>query len=525
MDMEQRMIAGRRKGLTIVLSFVFGALAYSVLIANGLTNTYDGMWKGNRYTEYDWVVSLGRWFWPVVGGMRLHNSPEPFTSLVSLGLFTLGGGLVVSILKTWEKKSAALSILAILINTGVCVSLSYRYMSPTFAVAFFCSVAAAWVLSREWKILWFLAIPLIVMTLGAYQADLGCTCVLLLLVTVGMLRDGERWKAIGIFWAKSAGSVIVSCLIYKVIWDAVLKHYGWEASDYHGASSISIGGMIRHLPERLRDAYVAVYHYFRGDGGIWHHAFQQMGLYRLILLAVGACMVYVLVCIIRAGEDPLQKGLRCLTGMACLVLLPAAANVAMLIAVDGGGMTIQMTMPVVMLLPALLCMTGEEERSSEKGHLWQQILIWTPVVTLLFLLYGNFLQVSTDQHVMLTSRETALNLMNRVMADVEQRGFEQPAGGYVFLGNISYNERYRRDELWGYANAYARYGEFWLDGNCDTQSYYGTLRDAGFEIPFNWEHDYWHELEGREEIQAMSCYPAEGYVQEVDGCIVVKISN
>lgn len=47
--------------------------AYIVIVSNELTNTYDGLWQGSYYAGYSWVLSIGRWFWPVVGIVMICN--------------------------------------------------------------------------------------------------------------------------------------------------------------------------------------------------------------------------------------------------------------------------------------------------------------------------------------------------------------------------------------------------------------------------------------------------------------------
>ena len=37
-------------------------LLYSVMITNELTNTYDGMWRGDYGFIGPWELSIGRWF-------------------------------------------------------------------------------------------------------------------------------------------------------------------------------------------------------------------------------------------------------------------------------------------------------------------------------------------------------------------------------------------------------------------------------------------------------------------------------
>ena len=108
----------RRNIQFFMICMALSTLAYIVLIANELTNTYDGMWKGAYDTYYTWVVSIGRWFWPLVGKVRLDMSPEPFTTLLSLALMVAGGCIVVEWFEVRDSWKKYLIVLLTVINTN-----------------------------------------------------------------------------------------------------------------------------------------------------------------------------------------------------------------------------------------------------------------------------------------------------------------------------------------------------------------------------------------------------------------------
>ena len=67
-DSTNRLTLINKKDVAFLFSNMIVAVAFfSVMIANGLTNTFDGMWNGTYYVDYKWVVSIGRWLWPILG--------------------------------------------------------------------------------------------------------------------------------------------------------------------------------------------------------------------------------------------------------------------------------------------------------------------------------------------------------------------------------------------------------------------------------------------------------------------------
>ena len=116
-----------------VINMVAGVFAYSLLIIHQLVNQYDGMWHGSVSYANGHELSNGRWFWRFLDRGRNFLSPDPVTSVIALCFFILAFILILDI---FDVRSRAVSILASLlftVNISVLVSLSYRYMSPTFA--------------------------------------------------------------------------------------------------------------------------------------------------------------------------------------------------------------------------------------------------------------------------------------------------------------------------------------------------------------------------------------------------------
>ena len=499
---EEKLKKYKRPFYIFIISVMLSVMAYSVLIWNELTNTYDGMWQGTRYTGYKWVVSIGRWFWPMVGIMRNHLSPEPFTSMLSIILFSTGACLTTYLFGVKSNGRAVLVILNMLINTAVCASLSYRYMSPTFAAAFLFSIIAVWLLrqrNQHTRLMYCMSVVFLVASLACYQMDLGCFCVIALLLTVLDLIEKEDLKEPGVFILKAGAVAAISCCLYKIVWDFALRLFKIDAAAYKGANQLSIGRIISHFPEQLTEAYRSFFTYYFGND-LKHHAFQKYPFYAciLILFFIG------ILAVTWAKTSSFSKVRICFVAGAVL-LIPAAANAAVLIAVDGGSNMIQMTIPLTMVFPCLLSLmdatiTGMDTYKRGLSESPLQFANWMNLVCtalMIFILYGSFLMVSIDQHVMLVSRQTTLAFMNRVISGTEMSMSQslKPEIEYVFIGRPSDNPMYRRDEVWNYANSYARYGQFWLSGDCCTQSYAGLLRDCGLNVSLNRNHHLWHKLE------------------------------
>ncbi len=488
-------------------------ICFMLLIANGLTNTYDGMWFGAYYDGYDWVIRTGRWFWPLIGVLKTNKSPEPFTSVISIIIFCIGGCIVTYWFETRYLIKRYIVVLLTVINTAVCAMLSYRFMSITFAVSYIFSILSVFILRRpDWKRC-LISIALLTMSLGCYQVNLGCACVIVVLWCVKMILDSRDYKEIVRFILYVAISIIISCIVYKVIWDLVLKIFSLKASAYRGADRISLWNMIVSLPKSVFSAYRAYGKYYFEEG-IRHNVFQSYFIYKVPFV------LFWTITIIKLFMKNRKEITRSFLACAFLALIPLASNVYMLMAVDAGDIMIQMTLPMVISIPFMLCIT--DEKIFEKNFM-NYIKHNIAVMIVLFLLIGNWMMVSVDQQIMLNGRLASINLMNRIASNIDWDN--EPKDGYVFLGRLSENPSFMKEDIWKKANSYAQYGNIPTVGDCCTQSYRGLLRDSGIKLNLNKNDKKWHKLEEMDVVKDMPVFPHEGCMKMIDDSVVIKVSE
>ena len=517
-------------------------VVYAVFMTNELSNTYDGMWKGYKYKEYDWVVSLGRYIWPLVGYSRRCLSPEPFNTVVTMVFFSLGACLIVSLFDLYNQKIAAYVIaISIVVNTAVSIALSYRNTQSTFGVAFAAAVAAVWILVLQKNIKTemnnktevsfvsiILSAMLITISLGCYQAGIGCTVCLMMAYILRMFVRGDDNREVCTFCLSASAALIIGCILYKAGWMTVTYVTGIPASAYHGADSVTLGGILVNIHNRIKDAFSGWMLWTFGND-LRHNIFQDCIIYKVLVIISG--LIVILAVFSTSCKTSI---LRALISVSIFILFPLGTNIAMLLSPGGGGMQLQMSMPLVMQKPLLFALLLEVLSCNipffriADAIPNKMICIKTVVtVIVMMLVYGDFIMVSVDQHIMLKSRQTAIALMHDLASTEEFREVASapPEGGFVFLGNPCNNQVYRKDELWEYSNDYAKYGQFWLGGNCNTQSYLGYLRDSGISVPFNNDYDYWHQLEQLDATKEMPSYPTKGYVRKIEDVVVIKVSD
>lgn len=506
----------------LIITLIFSFLLYSVMITNELANTFDGMWHGDYGYANGWELSIGRWFWLIIDRLRLGVTTEPGISLLSLLCLILGNIFAEEILQIQRNLTKVIFQLFLIANTAVCIFLSYRYMTMTFSLSYLFSVLGAFSFvsmyryNRNIIAYSILTIGFITLSLGLYQANIGCTLILLSLACIKNLwqiQNESIWNHI----KKIIHAIVLigcACILYAGIWKVFLSLMHTQKSTYHGAGSISVVSILSSLPRSIHAAYTAFLQYFMP--GQWQNIYQQKYIFVFIVFALFAITtIYSIVHKAKLSNKILS--------IICIALLPLFANACLLLAPDAGGMQLQMTMPMAMIIPGLYALIDSTNIQEKSLKIIKPISI-VYLILILFIAFGNVMMVSTDQHVMLQSKNTSISLMNRILADTSDELNDSNHMQVIFAGVPANNPLYQKDVFWNQSNHYAHYGEFWTGGDCVTQSYNGYLRDCGVNVNLLGDYQKYHHIIESQEVQEMPVYPKNGYTKVINGCFVIKIS-
>ena len=501
-----------------VFNFIAGTLIYLVLISNQLTNPYDGLWHNSYYGKWSWILRIGRWAWIFINKLRLGLSPEPITSLTSIAIFALGNTAILSIFDVRGVIGAFAGCLMIA-NTAVCVSLSYRYMSPTFALGYCTSTLAVWVLlkghERSLRGRSLISLVFVVISLGLYQADIGCTCLIILAYLVCLLTKEHDAKKSFSFAIQGAMLIIAGCAIYYIIWRCLLKLTHTAAASYKGANAVSVYAILKNLPSQILYAYKAFYYYFLTKDFIKHNVYQRFPLFHVVLLLL---LSSIILNVIRSKEAPKWRIVVCLL---LIFLFPLATGFSLLLASESRLM-IQMTMPFAILVPVCLCIFCNQVSRTELSFNWRSCLCYAVVG---IILYGNVLMVGVDQHVMLEGREKTFRLIDRIVTELDDQGLSTKDKPLLFIGSPADNQFFAKDPLWAKANSYAQYGKFSSADNTMLYSYAALMEALGYNIPTYRNIKLYGEIRTNKDIKAMPAYPESGYILEQKDKIIIKVAN
>ena len=509
---------------------LFSSFVFFPLISQRLTNAYDGMWTTAEYWVGRWELSNGRWLWPVLNSLRFSIQLNPINAMACLTTVSLG----VTLLHQLFEKEAGVraSLLSWLAGAGyvssvvVACYLSFTHQSVEFGISFFLSVIAAYCAIRAEKMIVGIisGAVFLAMSLGLYQTNLACFCLVMLAYFLLLLFRNEEKQKIREHIYRSLASAASGAVLYLLILKAVLWATGTAMADYQGGADVSVSGILKNLPSSIAKCYELFYQYFFGTL-VKHNMLQETAVvFVLMFFVVGAalaCRLVRLVCR-KDWENTFY-------GIAALLVLPMTCTVFM-VATSQASFYIPMSGGLALFLPVcfwLLDSSREDKTACDVFHkCWNNAEKALTLLTAAAVVYGSVFMSAVDQQAMYEGRQATKELSDLIAQTLVSEGYYDNEIPVMLVGNASSSPLFRTHELYHRANPYARVGLF--------------MAEAADTIRFSWDaafRDYtpiwlnlcddktYQELLETEEIAEMPTFPQEGSIRKMDGVLVIKVSE
>ena len=565
MQMLVKGDAGRMIRRRFFSLYVGGLLIYLPLLLQRLTNDMDGMWDQDDHVTGVAELRMGRWFWPILDKLRGNVSLDPLPAVAAIALFAAGIMVALALFglrgeSRRERLCTWVIGMLILASPTVLCQLSYSHMAINDAFSFLLAVLAVWMVreplqnagmeqepmqgdgtlrkplengsgagkervfygGRYTSVLASALLTAVMM--GCYQATMGVLCVVALFYFLQRLERGTLKRALS-FVGRMLASVVLGAVLYEAFLYACLAVTGETLSDYNGGNAVTIGGMLRGLPENLRHTYTAFVFYFGGDG----YHFNLLQGYRWFLLGylLPAVILAQLVWKLWREKDAASVMLAVLA----IVWIPIFANSFFLLVYSDTMM--QMTMGMAMVLPLTLCLGVSDGqkllcwcRKADKG---QGRFIRCEVVgggiAIFLLLYGMLGQTATDQYAMYVGRRFTTTLAEQALNQFTAAGADYTENVVLVYGTPKNSPLFLATDLYNRANSYAQYGS-WAPGTEGNRLCWGHFLEQQLRVKVNYaEGDTLETIYNSAEVAAMPVYPAVGSTANVWGVTVVKVSE
>lgn len=491
-----------------LFGFFFGALLYSLMMSQQLTNTFDGLWQQNYRQSGMLELTSGRWMLFFADKLVMGLHADPIASMAALALYIIGFLLVLDLFGVESRLPGCLCLGLFLSSTAVSNTLSYRFTSIGYGLAYLLAVLGVYAAIKLRHPLAAMGLSGIFLgcTMACYQAYLAVFCTVALFYLI-FLCQGET----NLFrpLIRLGGSLMIGAVFYVASLSFFLTLSQASLSEYNGIGGISLSSMLLGLPQNVLKTYQYFGAYFCMDK-LMLNRLQPLGALNLLLALL---MVLIIAIAIKAWK---VKKPRAAVVLLAAAALPVAGNAYMLIL--GDKLELQMTAGLAMFMPLTFVLAYSCFR--EKWLLQRACALFCVA-----LLYGNSMQVWFDQEAMYEGRNACETMAAQVIDDLKHADLLSPERKYYFIGVPADNPYFSVSSIYDQANAYAQMGNFWVSGNCAQMSYHGLIHKyMGFNLPISYLS--FEDVAEQIAVSDMPQFPEDGYMALLDeDTVVIKISD
>lgn len=492
-----------------------------------LVNKQDGIWNGTYFNAGNWELSLGRWairYWD-----KLHYgiSVHPFSSVIALIFFILGTCFLVDLfdIKAGSTMDYLISGL-FLSNVVVCISLSYLFTSGIYGLSFLFSILCIWCIKKvssdvtdkkiNYRIMRILAIAIcsIVLVLGLYQSYLGCIALIGCVYLIYIILNCEEKKFLKSYIIVSFATAVRGAVSYELVLHEELSRCNVQLSSYKGANTLSLSNIFKQIIPSIKYAYSNFYNYFtKNDGYKWN---LNNGKLILICLIFIVCMLLVYV-YIRCFDV-----LRLLGSITLFLMIPLCTDIVAIL-IPNSGNAEQQTAPFALVFSAIVALfTGLINKS--QGKLIEKIMRGITIIISTLMIWGSAYQTIIDQEAMHQGSIAVKTISNSVISELENMELYSANRKYAIIGSPRHNDLTYLNDIYGMANPYAAVAGGYWKSQLDLTTWAGIFRNInGVNLTMCSGSEYLNVL-GNHEVEEMPVYPEKGFIREIEGIVVIKLS-
>lgn len=385
-----------------------------------------------------------------------------------------------------------------------------------FGLAFFFSAFAGFIL---WKLLVrkkalagvVLGGLCLAVSMACYQAYLGVVGVILLTIFSRLLLKNEDKKFIQKFMIAGVGLILTGGGLYWCITQLLLIRAGITLADYKGASNISIMGIFENLPYSVRECYKQFRAFFANSKMYYNLPVAEYLLCGCLVLFIGS-FVYQFIRLVK------QNKIYAFAYFISVLLIPIAANAVLLVAV-GNSVTVLMSMAMILTMGGVLhihipCNSRPGKYMIGIYYFLALLLVWFGIST-----------VSNDQLALKEGKVATITLSQNIMNVMIDSGLYEGTKPVALVGRPAENDMFPHNYAYETANEYARFGSWSTEAGNNRRSWMGVFSNfVGMNINLVGENEY-NALILLEEVKEMPEFPSVGSIKEIQGAIVVKVSE
>lgn len=458
------------------------------------------------------VLSSGRWALELLSVFSTDFQLPVVIGLISILSMAVTAGLTVRVMGLTHRVHIVLAAALLVTFPSVASIFSYLFTADAYFLCLLMNAAAVYC-AKNYRLGWAVALPLMTVACGAYQAFICYAIGLFLFDCILMLLDGAPVGKVVRRGLSYVGLCVAALILYYVVLNICLYVTGTELVDYQGLSGMSLANLMVFL-KQIPEAYLLF------GKHLLDPAYLDAGvrLAQILYLVFALGLALWLAVAKKLYRDPL----RLLLLVAGVALLPLALNFVTVLSVGAEVhqlMVYSFVLLFVMILKCAELVMAERVRGGKGG--WQGVF-WANLVLCLALVWGNFCTTNTAYLRLQIKYENTIAAANRIVARVESLEGYTPDTPVALVGYLPSN-------LYGKTVPAFSQPEP-LTGTDDTLllSYYSARSVLetyiGLHMPAMTD-EQWNAVYNSGLLDDMPCYPSAGSVILHEGVAVVKLNE
>lgn len=494
--------------LILIVSFIAGLITHFYFYTNECLSP-DAVWAGSIHISGLWEVSLGRWGLVLVDLLKNGLVNHFLITIVSILALSVSTMLIVKIFKIKNYIIITLMAILMVVTPQVTETLMFAYCADSYCLAMLFAVLSTYFIYKGEDVKnYILAIFFIILELSLYQAYIGVTVTLCMIIPLSRLIEGQSIKEIFSKIFKSIIVVGIGTILYYTITQIILYMLNITLSSYGGANNIG-QSTIKYLFPEIMNTYKTFYGYFFKDTMIyntfWHRNIINIFIFMLTLIN----MMFAIL-----KNKIYKEKLKLLVISIILIILPIGVNIINIIAPERNN-NLVMGMSYVVIYIFILKNIDILKESKLEIKLRYSSLIFVGILLCTFILSNNASYMARKE-VYNNYYSTSMRILNRIE---NYKGYNKDTK--VLIGGLIKH----RPQI-------AKMGNGFISNDYETWNNYGGTRMInnfykdymGMTIKLCNEEEYLKIIK-TEEYKKMDVFPYDNSVKMIDGILVVKIEE
>lgn len=506
------------KKTTLIVALIVGLITHIILLSVMIVSP-DGLWNYIVYSAGKVETESGRWLINIIDTLRKNLAIPTITTIISIIITAITSVFVVDLLKLKSKISAIITAVFLEVSPCLTLTLLYSYTADAYSYAFLFATLAVWFIYKEKNRILNIILGSIftMLTLALYQSYIGAVIGLCILKPIVDILSKKDYKKIFINIGLSMISVLIGLLFYWGSEQIALNIYNTKLSTYGGASEIGISNTIKNLPNSLKKIYGYFINFFIGGDIVNNPCMSRNIFYKCLFLVEAILLLIVL--IFRNEENRKKKLIDAILISIMSFLLPIGLNFVILIAPETICYPLN-TSQFILIIPFFMVILENFEFS--RGI----ILKWISLSLCFIISFTYFLAANATYTGVRMKYNQAYTTAVRIVDRIENCEGYTPDKQWLICGILDDSNTSQVSEIYfltlgGFVNGPIFHGNYW--GMIQTWRSFMQVY-MGIQPNFCSVEDYF-KICGTKYFKDMPVFPAQGSVAEIDGVMVVKLTN